>query len=299
MDDIYPKAKRAKIEPHKPSKRNLFTLLKNMHTAVRQIKAQLSVLAKKKETWLESSKKVAQFDENTWESLALHLMEYEQMEQIRCIVMETKGALEGGIGLVVENLEEVNKDMSRVIKALMGVTKDLRHVVAEVKDLSNDVCFAMSELVKMNQDTNLVPVRKKLKKMTNDMRRVKSVLAVMEKETMVGVNLKMARPQKQTKGCKGGEKLRSKSTEGMHIFRRRERKLKSMKVALEQPSVVGPRIKYTAIWTEFDGMWHKLMAHERDKLFSKKRKCAKKVSDKPMKTFDDDLDKLESWISVL
>jgi hypothetical protein len=42
-----------------------------------------------------------------------------------------------------------------------------------------------------------------------------------------------------------------------------------------------------------------LMAHERETSFAKKCRSAKKVGDKSMNTFDADLDKLESWISVL
>lgn len=79
----------------------------------------------------------------------------------------------------------------------------------------------------------------------------------------------------------------------MHLFRHRERRLNPMRKALKQASMRESRIKYSAISTELKEVPHKLlMAHEREKSFANKCRSLKKVSGKPIKTFDNDLDKL-------
>jgi hypothetical protein len=309
VDIIYPKPKHAKIEPDKPSKRNLFTLLASMHTAVRQIKVLLTVITKRKETWVKSKKTVAHFDESLWKALALDLSleelnertkESERMAQIRPLLKHATEVLKGDMLHVVEKLNGVNKDMRHAVMELKGLTKDMLHVVEEVKDLSNDIHLVISELIKMNQCMQFVPIRKELKKMTRDRRLVSTELTLIEKEMTAAVDLGTTKSRNTEAGRLGVvTKPRSKATGGLDAFGRRECRLNAMRKALEQASAGGPRIKYAVIWTELDKMWLKLMANERDKSFAKKRRSAKKVSDKPLKTFDADLDELESWICVL
>jgi hypothetical protein len=280
-----------------------------MHADASQIRTQLTVIKKKKETWMKAKETVARFDEGLLlcKALVLDLTvegleertkeESERMDQIRPFLKKAAEVLEGDVHHVVEKLHGVNEDMRHAVEKLRRVTKDVRHVVDELKDLSNTVRLAINELAKLNQCTNFVSIGTELKKMTKDRRLVSADITVMETEMTAAVNLGTAKSWNRAPGL-----ANPKATGGLNAFRRRERRLNAMKVALEQASSMGrPRIKYTAIWTELDEMWHKLMAHEREESFSKKRVCAKNLGDKPifMKTFDADLDKLESWIGVL
>jgi hypothetical protein len=61
---------------------------------------------------------------------------------------------------------------------------------------------------------------------------------------------------------------------GVDAFRRRERRLNAIRKALEEASMGDLRVKYAAIWLELDGIWQKIMAREREKLFAKENRSA-------------------------
>jgi hypothetical protein len=203
--------------------------------------------------------------------------------------------------------------MQHAVEELKGVTKDVRHVVEELKDLSDDIRRVMRKLVPLNQCMNFVPICEELKKTRRNSRVVNKELNVVEREMILAVNLGTAESRSRWTGSLGLAKPRSKATGCRDDFRRRERRLNAMRKALKEASVGGPRIRYVAVWTELDELWHKLMAHELAKLFAEKKRgsvtkvsdqagCATTVSDAEvdtMNTFDAKVDKLEAWISAL
>lgn len=125
---------------------------------MRQIKAQLTAITKKEETWLELTNKVAHFDENL-PGGGPHGMRTNGKDSLH----NDGNKRDSLIRLVVEQLKGVNKDTRRIITELEGVTKDVRRVAGEVKDLSNNTRLVMNDHVKMNQCMNSVPIRKNLK----------------------------------------------------------------------------------------------------------------------------------------
>jgi archaellum component FlaC len=247
------------------------------------------------------------------EELEKRTKDSERMDQIRPFLKTARETLEGDMHDVIEKINGVHKDMRHAVEELKGVTKDVRHVVEELKDLSDDIRRVMRELVQLNQCMNFVPICEELKKTRRNRRLVNKELNVTEREMILAVNLCAAESRSRSTGSLGLAKPRSKATGCRDDFRRRECRLNAMRKALEEASVVAPRIRYVAVWTELDELWHKLMAHEVAKSFAKKKRgCVTKVSDQAgcattvsdaevdtMNTFDAKVDKLDAWISAL
>jgi uncharacterized protein YoxC len=268
-----------------------------------RIKKQLTVITRTKEAWLESRDKFSALTKAYEEALAIALISasgeelgktvkrYEQIEQFRCIVDETKESLEGEMCRAIERLEEVNADMGHVVEELNETDTNMRHVVEEVNEICNDIRNVCNKLNEINHCVRFVCIDRALHEMMQDGHRVHAELKYATKE-------EAAKSQEKATSYLGLTKPRRKKMGDLDAHRRRERRLQAMKKCLEESTVGEPRIKYATIWTELEEIWDKIMEHECEKAFVL-RSSGEMFSDKPLETIDADIDKLEYWISVL